>query len=126
MSKIGPIIIGKLNVTGIANLREIVNDINQSIDQVQNAGNEQIAEILREISQAVITDPRFEKQPPQATIETLRTLAREASLAPEKRHLGTVKFGVAYLSLMLNTSLNVLDYLQVHMADLRKFFGIPA
>ena len=125
MAKVEPITISTSDVTGIANIREIVDDINQSINQLQKVGNEWIAEILKEIGQAVITDPRLENQPRQATIKTLQNLAHEASLPSAKRRLGDVKFGLAYLSLMLNTSLNALNYLQVHLRDLKRFFDIP-
>ncbi len=125
MLKAKPITIGTVNTTGIANLREIVDDINKSLDHLQKVGNEWVADILREIGQAVITDPRLEKQPRQAIIETLQSLAHEASLPPGKRQLGNAKFAIAYISLMLDTSLNALNYLKVHLGDLKKFFGIP-
>ncbi len=125
MAKAKPITIGTVNTTGIADLQGIVDDINQSLDRVQKVGNEWVADILRELSQAVITDPRLKTQPRQATIETLQSLAHEASLPPGKRQFGNVKFAIAYISLMLDTSLNVLNYLKVHLTDLKKFFGIP-
>ena len=43
MDRTGPITIDTLNVTGIANLGEIVGDINQSINQVERAGSKEIA-----------------------------------------------------------------------------------
>lgn len=57
MAKVEPITISTSDVTGIANIREIVDDINQSINQLQKVGNEWIAEILKEIGQAYYRSP---------------------------------------------------------------------
>ena len=124
MAKVEPIIIGMLNVTGIPNIREIVDDINQSIDQIRNARGERIAQILRELGQEILTDPRMDNQARQETIENLRTLAREASLPSAQRQLGAVKDALASIPSLLSTSLNIRNYFQVHLGDLRGFFGI--
>ncbi len=126
MANAEPITIGTVNITGIVNLLEIVDDINKNLDQLQRVGNEWVADILREIGQAVIMDPRLRNQPRQATMEVLQTLAHEASLPPANRQFGNVKFAIAYISLMLDASLNALNYLNVDLADLKKFFDIPS
>ncbi len=126
MAKIEPITIGTLNLTGIENLPKVVNQINQSIDRIQSAGDEHIGEILREIGQAVIVDSRLEKGARQAIVMILRTLAHEASLSPAKRNPEVVKTTLAFIPALMDTSLDVLNYFHVHLDDLREFFGIPA
>ncbi len=124
MARVGPITIGALNLTGIANLPKIVNDINRNIDRIQNAGSDQIAGILREFGQAILADPRLERRERQATIETLQRLIREAAYPAAKRHLGIVRGALAYIPMLLSTSLDTFNYFQVHLADLRKFFDV--
>ncbi len=124
MATVKPIIIGTLNVTGIANLRKIVDDINRSIGQVQNAGNDQIAETLREIGQAILTDPRLETHARRAAILTFQTFAREASLPFADRHPAVVKTALTHIPSLLNTSLDMLNHFDVRSKDLERFFGI--
>lgn len=123
MNRTGPVTIGTINVTGILNIGEIVGDINQSINQVQNAGSERIAGILKEITQAVLIDPKLEVQARQDTIENIRTVAQEASLPRERRKLGPVKAALAYVPSLISASTDLLNYFQIHAEDIRRFFG---
>ncbi len=124
MARVGPITIGALNLTGIANLRQIVDDINQCIDLMKDAGDDQAAEILTEIGRGILTDARLEKQACQEALENLRMLAWEGSLPGVERHIGVVKASLAYIPSRLITSLDTFNYFQVHLADLRSFFGV--
>jgi hypothetical protein len=124
MARVGPITIGTLNVTGIANLRQIIGDINQSIHRLQDAGGEKIAEILKDIGQAAVADPRLEKRERQATILMLRTLAHEAGVPTEERQPELVKAAIANIPSCLIGSLEILNYFLAHLEDLRKFFDI--
>ncbi len=124
MARLEPITIGTLNLTGIETLPKIVDQINQSIDQIQSAGDEHIGEILREMGQAVIADPRLEKRARRAIVIILRTLAYEASLSPAKRQLEVAKTALAFIPPLLDTSLDVLNYFHVHLDELRQFFGV--
>ena len=124
MNRTGPISIGTINVTEILNIDSIVGDIDQSINLVQNAGSEQIAGILKETAQAVLADPKLEVHTRQEALENIRTIAQEASQPKEGRKLGVAKAALAYLPSLLSASTDVLNYLQVHMEDIRRFFGI--
>lgn len=119
-----PIAVGSYNLTGIANIREIVGSINQSIILMQNGRDEQIAEILKDIGGAIITSPHMDKQACQTAMEILRTLAWEASLPSTERQLGIVKAELAYMPVLLKTNPGVLSYFEACLADLRKFFKI--
>ena len=119
-----PIAVGRFNTTGVANIHEIVGNINRSIIILQDAGHEHMAEILKEIGRAAIMDPVLKKRVCQATIESLRTLAWEASLPCAQRHLGIVRAALEYIPVLLSDSLDVLNYYRVHLDDLREFFGI--
>ena len=125
MARARPIIVGELNVDGIANIREIVYDINQSIDQVQNAGDERIAGILKELGMVFVRDPRLQKRVRRAIIESLRTITREAALAPAERRLRVVELSLRYISILLIANRDILHHFEAHLEDLRKFFGIP-
>ncbi len=124
MARVGPITIGALNLTGIPNLLQIVDDINQCIDLMKDAGDDQPAGILTGIGQGIITDARLEKKACQEALENLRMLAWEGSLPDVERHLGLVKAALAYIPSLLVTSLDTFNYFQVHLAELRTFFGI--
>lgn len=124
MDRKGPISIGTLNVTGIANLGEIIGDINQSINQVQSAGSEEIANILKELSQAVIGDPKLEKQNRQEAIENIRTLAEQASIPEGQRTMGVVKAALLYIPSLLSASTDVLNYFHINLEQIKRFFGI--
>jgi hypothetical protein len=52
-----PIAVGSYNLTGAANLRQIVSSINRSIILIQNGRYEHIAEILKDIGKAIVTSP---------------------------------------------------------------------
>jgi len=119
-----PIAVGRLNNTGVANIHDIVGNINRSIIILQDAGHEQMAEILKEIGKAAIIDPDLKKRACQATIESLRTLAWEASLPCAQRHLGIVRAVLEYIPILLSGSPDTLNYYRVHLDDLREFFGI--
>ena len=120
----GPISIGTLNVTGTANLGTIIGDINQSINQARGMGHKQIAEILKDLTQAVISDRRLNPGDRNEAIQNLHTLAKESALPPEERKMGVVKASLAYLPALLSASTDVLNYLQIHLVDLQRFFGI--
>ncbi len=124
MHKRPPITIGSFHAPNLADFGKALGQINQYVKQVQNAGSEGIAEILRVIILEVITDPRLEGKARWKAIKNLRTLAREASLHPAKRHLKTVRGALATIPRSLITSLDIFSYFQVHLADLRKFFNI--
>ena len=119
-----PIAVGSYNFTGIANIREIVGSINQSIILMQNGRDEQIAEILKNIGRAIITSPHMDKQACQAAMEILRTLAWEGSLPSTERQLGIVKAELAYMPELLSTDPDVLSYFEARLTDLRKFFKL--
>jgi hypothetical protein len=121
-----PIAVGSYNLTGIANIREIVGSINQSIILMQNGRDEQIAEILKDIGGAIITSPRMDEEARQTAMEILRTLAWEASLPSAERQLGIVKAELAYMPVLLKTNPDVLSYFEARLGDLRKFFKISA
>ncbi len=125
MDRVKPITLGTLNVTGIPNIHEIVRDINQSIERMQNTRGERIAEILRELGREILTDPRMDKQEGREAIENLRVLAQEASLPSAERQLETIKDALAHVPSSLIASLDIFNYFQVHLEDLRRFFGIP-
>ena len=125
-AEVEPITIDTSDRTGISNIRWIVRNINQSITLIQDSGDEQVAEILKEIGKAVINSPRVEKQAGQAVIESLRTLAWEASLPSAERRLGIVKASLAYIPMLLSMDLDTLNYFEVHLGDLRKFFNISS
>ncbi len=124
MARVSLIAVGALNLTGIANLRQIVDDINQCIDLIQDSGDDRIAEILTEIGKGILQDPRLENQARQEVMENLRLLAWEASLPHMERHLGIVKAALAYIPSLLTTSLDIFNYFTVHSGDLRTFFDI--
>ncbi len=123
MTRVGPIIIRSPKATGITNIREMVGDINRCVHRIKSAGDERIAEILTEIGQGILADPRLDNQTRQETIENLRTLAWEASIPSAQRQLGVVKAALAYIPSLLRMSPDVLNYF--HLRDLRRFFGIP-
>ena len=125
MARIQPITIDTPNVNEIANLREIVDDINQCIDWIQNTGGERVAEIIREMGQRILTGSRLEKQALHVVMENVRMLAWEASLPREDRRLRATNAALSYIPPLLITSLDVLDYFQAHLEDLKKFFDIP-
>ena len=124
MTMAEPINVGTYNFTGIANLHEIVGSINQSIILMQNGEDGQIAEILKDIGEAVIKSPRMDKNACQAAIEILRTLAWEASLPSAERQLGIVKADLAYMPVLLSRNPDVLNLFEARVGDLRKFFKI--
>jgi alcohol dehydrogenase class IV len=101
-----------------------VGDINQSINQVQNSGSQEMAEILGKISNAILSDSRLKPQDQQEAIENIRTLAQEAGLPSTNRKLGIVKATLAYIPSLLSASTDILNYFQVHLEDIRRFFGI--
>jgi hypothetical protein len=119
-----PITVGVYNRTGIANIREIVGNINQSIILIQNGGDDQIADILKDIGEAVITDPSMEQHARQTAIEILRMLAWEASVPPAERRLGMAKAALTFMPMYLSP--HVLNYFGAHVENLRKFFKISA
>ncbi len=116
MRRKGPVTIGSLHDAEIANLGKVVHDINRCINRIENAGDERIAEILRDISLKVLTDPHLEKKERQKAIKNLRKLAKEASLSPKQRKLGTVKATLTYIWSLVSINLD---------ADLRTYFGMP-
>jgi hypothetical protein len=124
MAKIEPINIGMFNVTGISNIREIIDDVNQNITRIQSAGSEHTAQILSEMGREILTDPRLEKQARRAAIVTFQTFAHEAALPAAERHPAIVKTTLAYFPPLLNTSLDARKYFEVHLGDLRRFFDI--
>jgi len=121
-----PVTVGSYNLTGIENIREIVGRLNQSIVLMQNGRDEQIAEILKDIGEAIIRNPQMDKYACQAAMEILRNLAWEASLPSAERRLGIVKADLAYMPMLLSTNPDVLNYFEVHQGDLRNFFNISA
>jgi hypothetical protein len=126
VDRTGPITIDTINVTGILNFDNITGDINQSINQVENAGSQQIADILKEIALAVLADPKLEGQARQDAIENIRTIAQEAALEPQRRKLGTVKAALAYIPSLLSAATDVLNYFKIHVDEIRRFFGIQS
>jgi hypothetical protein len=124
MRRDGPISIGTLNVTGIANIGKIVGDINQSINQSQGMGHTEIAAILKELTQAVISDPRLSPGDREEALQNLHAVASESAQPVGERKMGVVKASLAYLPALLSASTDVLNYLQIHLADLQRFFGI--
>jgi len=124
MARIPPIIIG-LDVTKIENLPKVVDEINQSINRIQDAGSEKIAQILKEIGQAVVSDSHLDNRVCKVTMEILRILASEASLPSADREPEIIKTALACIPLLQSTSLDILNYFKVHLDDLREFFGIP-
>jgi hypothetical protein len=91
MDKPGLIPISRLDGSEIANLFEIVGDINRCIVQLQNDGDEQVAEILRDIGVKVLMDPRMAKKERRQAIRNVRKLAWEASLPSKERKAGTAR-----------------------------------
>ena len=124
MTMAEPITVGAYNLTGIANLREIVGSINQSIILMQNGRDGQIAEILKDIGEAIIASSHLDKNACQAAIEILRTLAWEASLPSAERQLGIVKAELAYMPVLLSRNPDVLNLFEARLGDLRKVFKI--
>jgi hypothetical protein len=95
------------------------------VNRIQNAGCKQMAEILSEIGQQVLADSCLENQARQETIESIRTLAWEASLPSAERDLEVVNAALAYIPSLLIPSLPIYNYFQGHLQDLRKFFDAP-
>ncbi len=124
MAKAESISVAIPHVSEIADLPILVYEINQSIDRIRNAGSEGIAEILREISQAVVIDPNLRQRIRQSTMEILRTLASEASLPPVQRDLRIVNSHLLIIPALVDSSLDILNYFYMHLAELERFFGI--
>ncbi len=112
-----------LNMSAIEDIHQIVDDLNHSIDGIQNAGDARIAEILEEIGQVIVRDCFLDKRIAGLILVTLRTLANEANLPPEERQLGVVRGALVYIS-MLN--FDIFNSCQTHLGNLREFFGIRA
>ncbi len=125
MIRVEPSAISMLNASEIEVLHQVLDDISHCIYRIQNNGGERMAEILKNIAQAAISDPFLERHKAGLIIVTLRTLANEANLPPAERRLGFVRGALTYISMLLITRLDVFDYFQAHLADLKKFFGIP-
>jgi len=121
-----PISVGSYNLTGIQNIREIVGRINQSIVLMKNGRDDQIADILKDIGEAIIRSPQIDTHSCQTAMEILRNLAWEASLPSADRRLGIVKADLAYMPMLLGTNPSVLNCFEVHQGDLRNFFNISA
>ncbi len=91
MDEAGLIPISRLNVTEIANLHDIVGEINRCIIQLQNEGDAQVAEVLRDIGLKVLTDPRMEKRERKKAIKNVKKLAQEAIVPSRIRKPGAVR-----------------------------------
>jgi len=124
MIRVKPSAIGMLDVSEIDGLHQILDDINHSINRIRNAGGDGTAEILKNIGQAALSNRFWDRQIAGLTVVTLRTLANEATLPPAERRLGVVRGALTYMSMLLWTSRDILEYFETHLADLRKFFGI--
>ena len=101
-----------------------LDDINQSIDRIQNDGGERVAEILKNVVQSAISDPTLGENICGLIIKTIRTLVHQADLSPAERQLGVVRGALTYISMLLPVHPAILDYFQLHLDDLREFFGI--
>ncbi len=104
-------------------ISEAASDINRCILRIQG-DTEQVARILREIVQGILTDPGLNNRARQEIMENLRTIAWEASLASTQRQLGVVKAALAYIPSLLSQDIDVLKHFQGHLWQLRTFFGI--
>jgi hypothetical protein len=118
------IAISPFQIGGVANFGDIVHDINQYIDLIHSAGDEKAAQILTGIGKGILTDPRLDNPTRKEAMENLQLLAWEASLPFADRRLGVVKGALAYLLVLLTSSLDALNCLHKHLADLRAFFDI--
>lgn len=118
------ITIKTLNVTGIANFGTIEGDITQNLSLVRNAGSQQIADFLEDLTQKVLADSCLERQNQQEAMENIRTISQEASLPAENRTIGVVKAALTYIPSLLSASVNLLNYFQLHLEKLKAFFNI--
>jgi len=124
MAEATPISISTLDVQKIANLYQIMDDINQSFARIQNDVGERVAEILKNVIRATIGDPGLDENICSLIIRTIRTLTHQADLSPAERQLGVVRGALTYISMLLPVHPSILDYFQLHLDDLREFFGI--
>jgi len=91
---------------------------------VNGMGHKELAQILKELTQALIANPSLGSRERKEAVENLHTLAGEASAPQEQRKIGTVKAALGYLPGLLSASTDVLNYFQVHLVDIQRFFGI--
>lgn len=99
------------SVVGVINTGQI-EKLDVAVDAVRDAGQEQLADALQKLSQAVVDAPDLLPQQKDEAVEHLAFLAEQASMPKERRQRSVAKTVIVGLEHVLNAAASVVTLWQ--------------
>ncbi len=100
-----------------------INDINSAITFIENTGNIQLANGLKNISEKVIESPDLEKSQKTEILEHLSFLGNEIKIVPEKRQNSVIKSVLAAIANILSASSDLTTLWLVFLPLVKGYLG---
>ena len=107
------------------NLGPVVGNINASIAVLAQQDNSDIAQAIKELTEAVSQSPELEDQDKPDLIEAVEEIARQAAQPTPERKLGVVKSLVASIHTALSAAANLSTIWNNLGPKIASYFGIP-
>jgi hypothetical protein len=79
------------------NLGTVVGELNSSIQTLTNAGHDDLAKSIRQLTEAITASPHLNESLRKDLLEHLALISSEAALPVEKRKMGPLRSSVAIL-----------------------------
>ena len=76
------------------NLGTVVGELNSSIQTLTNAGQDDLAKSIRQLTEAITASPHFEESLRKDLLEHLALVSAEAALPAEKRKRGPLRSSI--------------------------------
>lgn len=101
-----PVIHLNIQNSNIANLNlgSQVGTINAALESISSGGQQEFAQALKELTEAVISQQGLSDNQKREVIQALSTVAAEAPKKPEDRSAGTLKAIMGYLPTMISSA----------------------
>jgi len=92
------------NITGMANFGQVIGDINVNVQQIKQRGHEEIAEALKELTEAIVNDVSLKDDDKTQAIGQMQELSKQARVEKESRNKGVIEAIFTHLPTLMTLS----------------------